>query len=84
MLSLDWHVVLASAPLEQRAAASQELIQTQQGIVALSNAVLSNIASQMQANEAGLSSATAALEKDLATSGKSRISLMTCRPCSAL
>ena len=61
MLSPDWQAALDSATAADRMAASRELIQVQQAILALSNAALSDIANQMAANEKGLTQATSAL-----------------------
>ena len=65
MLSPEWQAALDAATADQRLAASHELIQVQQAILALSNASLSDIAAAMQANEQGLTQATSALTKAL-------------------
>lgn len=57
MISLPWQAALDAETSDQRVAASNALIQVQSAIVGLSNAVLGDIAQEMQANEAGLTQA---------------------------
>jgi hypothetical protein len=61
MLSPEWQAALDAANAANRLAASHELIQVQQAILAVSNAVLGEIADKMAANEQGLTQATSAL-----------------------
>jgi uncharacterized protein YukE len=65
MVSLPWHAALDAGTSDQRVAASNVLVQIQGAIVALSSAVLGDIATRMQANEAGLSQAATNLNKAL-------------------
>lgn len=62
MLSPEWQVSIDSASPDQRLAASRELIQVQQAILALSNESLGDIASEMQDNGADLSAGISALQ----------------------
>jgi hypothetical protein len=61
MLTPEWQTALDASTPAQRLAASRELIQTQQAILALSNAQLSDIAAALQANDAALTATTSAL-----------------------
>ena len=63
MVSLPWQAALDAGTSDQRVPASKSLVQVQGTIVALSNAILGDIAAQMQANEAGLTQATTNLNK---------------------
>jgi hypothetical protein len=65
MLTPGWQAALDQSTADQRLAASRELIQVQQAILALSNQSLSDIASSLQANQQALSTATAALQNSL-------------------
>ena len=65
MLTPGWQTALDQSTADQRLAASRELIQVQQAILALSNQSLSDIASSLQANQQALGTATAALQNSL-------------------
>jgi hypothetical protein len=65
MLSPEWQDAIDKQTADQRLAASRELVQVQQAILALSDAVLTEIAAEMKANEQGLTQATAALKSAL-------------------
>lgn len=65
MLSAEWQAALGSASQDQRIAASRELIQVQQAILALSNASLSDIVEEIQQNQEALSQATGDLTRAL-------------------
>ena len=65
MVSLPWHAALDAGTSDQRVASSNILIQIQGAIITLSSAVLGDIATQMQANEAGLSQAATNLNNAL-------------------
>ena len=65
MLTPAWQAALDTGTATQRLAASRELIQVQQAILALSNASLADIANSLQQNEAALTSATTALQTAL-------------------
>jgi hypothetical protein len=66
MLSPEWQASIDAGSAEQRLTASQQLIQIQQTILALSNASLNDIANAMQQNAVALTSATSALKSALA------------------
>jgi hypothetical protein len=65
MLSPAWQAELDKLTADQRLTASKALLRVEQAILVLSNAALSDIAGAMQANEQGLTSATASLEDAL-------------------
>lgn len=65
MLSSAWQTSLDGESQPVRVAAGNELIQLQGAILALSNQLLSDIAAQMQANEAGLVKCTTDLTNAL-------------------
>jgi len=65
MLSPAWQTSIDAGTAADRLAASQKLIQVQQAILALSEASLSEIATEMQENAADLSNATDALNAAL-------------------
>ena len=65
MLSPAWQAALDTGTPAQRLAASRELIQVQQAILALSNASLADIANSLQQNETALTAATTALQTAL-------------------
>lgn len=61
MLSPDWQATLDGESSALRLQASQELVQVQKAISALSNAALSDIATQMSAQQGDLQADTKAL-----------------------
>ena len=65
MLTPAWQAALDQTTAEQRLAASRELIQVQQAILALSNQNLSDIAASMKSNEQALTNATSSLQNAL-------------------
>jgi hypothetical protein len=65
MLSSAWQTALDGESQAVRVAAGNELIKLQGAILALSNELLSDIAAQMQANEAGLTQCTTDLTNAL-------------------
>lgn len=65
MLTPAWQAALDQSTADQRLAASRELIQVQQAILALSNQGLSDIAASLQANQQALSNATSSLQNAL-------------------
>jgi hypothetical protein len=65
MLTPGWQAEIDQGTSGQRLAASNELIQVQQAILALSNQSLSDIAASLQSNEKELSDATASLQDAL-------------------
>src|ERR1700683_2689570 len=67
MLSPAWQAALDESTADQRLAASRELIQVQQGILALSNESLSDITASLQSNQQALSSAISSLQNSLKT-----------------
>src|SRR5438270_14075210 len=66
MVSPEWQVELDKQTADQRLAASKALLKVEQAILTLSNMVLGEIATAMQANERDLTQATAALSDALA------------------
>jgi hypothetical protein len=65
MLSPAWQATLDQQTQAVRVSAGAEMLQLQGAILALSNESLSDIATAMSANEAGLTAATAALTQAL-------------------
>jgi hypothetical protein len=65
MLSPEWQVELDKHTQAERVAASKALVQVEQTILRLSNAILSDIAEQMQENEEALTHSTKELETAL-------------------
>lgn len=65
MLSLEWQAALDASSPGQRLAASRELIQVQQAILALSNKSLSDIATEIQANSAEMNQSISGLQTAL-------------------
>lgn len=65
MLSPAWQAAVDNEDPGDRLAASNVLLKVEQAILTLSNAALSDIASAMQANEAGLTQATQNLQSAL-------------------
>lgn len=65
MLTPEWIAAQETQDPETRLRASQSLLQTQQAIAALSNAALSTIAVQMEAQESALRSSASSLESSL-------------------
>jgi hypothetical protein len=65
MLSSDWQAALDKGTSDERLAASRELLQVQQAILALSNESLKDIAGNMGANSTALQAGVTALNSAL-------------------
>lgn len=65
MLSPEWQAALDGESADVRVQASLSLMKVQQAITALSNAVLADIAQQMDAQEDALKASTTALANSL-------------------
>ena len=61
MLSPEWQAELDQQDAPTRLAASKALLRVEQAILSMSNAILADIAADMQNNEQGLTDATKAL-----------------------